>query len=127
MLSLVFGVRVLKVQSLYGATQWRNPRLASFVSIGPLQLLTAYTPSHSVVRSLTWKLKLRRFLVEAALISPSTSSDAPPATHMLDVDDEVALIALQRDLEAGIQYAIVGQPPVRGSIVQVPLHRGGLE
>ena len=120
MLSLALGVRVLKVQTLYGATQWRNPRLGSFVSIGPLQLLTAFTPSHTVVRTLTWRLRLRRFLVEAALISTSTSSDAPPATHMLDVDDDAALIALQRDLEAGIPYAIVGQPTVRGSIVQVP-------
>ncbi|MEC8022623.1 MAG: hypothetical protein VX223_01725 [Myxococcota bacterium] len=127
MLSLALGVRILKIQTLYGATQWRNPRLGSFVSIGPLQLLTAYTPSHSVVRTLTWKLRLRRFLVEAALISPSTSSDAPPATHMLDVDDVTALIALQRDLEAGIPYAIVGRPTIRGSIVQVPLHRGALE
>ena len=124
LLSLALGVRILKVQTLYGTTQWRSHRLGTFVGLAPLEVVTAYTPSHSVRRTLTWRLHLRRFLVEAALIKPGTSPTAPPATHVLDVDDENALITLQREIEAGIPYSIVGPPTRRGSIVQVPLHRG---
>jgi hypothetical protein len=124
MLSFALGLRTLRAQQLYGTTQWRSQRLRTFVSMGPLELVTAYTPGHSVKRTLTWRLKLRRFLTEAAVLKPGTSPAAPPATHMLEVDDEMALIALQKELEAGICYQIVGPPVTRGSIVQVPLHRG---
>lgn len=125
-LSFALGVRVLRVKTLYGATQWRDSRLTTFVSNGPLEVVTAYTPAHSMRRTLTWRLHLRRFLTEAAVIKPGTSPAAPPGTHLLDVDDDAALLALQREIEAGIEYQIVGPPTHRGSIVQVPLHRGGL-
>lgn len=124
MLSLALGVRILKAKALFGATQWRSPKLSTFVSMGPLELVTAYTPSHSMRRTVTWRLKLDRFLTEAAIIKPGTSPAAPPATHVLDVDDEAALIALQREIEAGIKYQIVGPPQTHGSYVTVPLHRG---
>ncbi len=123
MLSFALGVRLLKVQTLYGTTQWRSGRLRKFVSMGPLELITAYTPAHSMRRTLTWRLRQRRFLTEAAIIKPGTSPAAAPATHMLDVDDEDALIALQKEIEAGAEYEIVGPTTKRGSIVQVPLHR----
>lgn len=126
MLSLALGVRIIRARTLYGTTQWRSERLRTFASFGPLQLVTAYTPAHSVRRTMTWRLKLRRFLVEAAVIKPGTSPAAPPATHMLDVDDTDALIALQRDIEAGTQCSIVGPPVIHGSIVQVPLRKGNL-
>ena len=127
LLSVALGLRVLRAQTVYGTLQWRSDRISTFTGIGPLELVTAYTPAHSFRRSLTFRLRLKRFLVEASLIKPGTSPAAPPATHMLDVDDEPALIALQGDLESGIPYAIVGAPETRGSIVQVPLRRGALE
>ena len=123
LLSLALGVRVVKARTLYGTTQWRSERLNKFVGMGPLELVTAWTPSHSMRRTVTWRLRLRRFLTEAALIKPGTSPAAPPATHMLEVDDDDALQALQHELEAGVHYAMVGPPLSRGSIVQVPLHR----
>ncbi len=125
-LSLTYGLRVLQARTLYGTAQWRSERLSVFVSLGPLSLLTAYTPAHSVKRTLTWRLELERYGLEAALLKPGTSPSAPPATHMLDVDDEDALISLQKEIESGVPYAIVGPPTTRGSIVQVPLCRGGL-
>jgi hypothetical protein len=127
LLSVALGLRVLRAEALYGTLQWRSDRISTYTGIGPLELVTAYTPTHSFRRSLTFRLRLRRLLIEAALMKPGTSPAAPPATHMLDVDDEPALIALQRELEAGIRYAIVGAPETRGSIVQLPLRRGAIE
>jgi hypothetical protein len=123
MLSLALGVRTLQAKTLYGTAQWRSNKIENFVSMGPLDVITAWTPSHSDRRTLTWRLQLERFLTEAAIIKPGTSPAAPPATHMLDVDDNNALKALQREIEAGVRYQIVGPPTTRGSIVQVPLHR----
>lgn len=124
LLSMAFGVRILPARILYGTSQWRSERLGSYVSFGPLEVVTAYTPAHSVRRTLTWRLHLQQFGVESALMKPGgVSPSAPPATHMLDVDDEEALIALQRDIERGVRVAIVGPPSTRGSIVQVPLRR----
>jgi hypothetical protein len=123
MLTLCLGVRVFRMKRLYGGTQWRSTRLSEFVSLGPLEVITAYTPNHSVPKTLTWRLELKRPLIEAALISDGASVAALPATHMLDVDDEDALKRMQSDIEAGIRYHIVGQPTTRGSIVQVPVRR----
>ena len=123
LLTLCLGIRVFRAKRLYGATQWRSSRLGKFVGLGPLELLTAFTPSHSVAKTVTWRLDVQRALIEAALIHDGASVAAPPATHMLDVDDEEALKRVQADLENGKRYTIVGQPMTRGSIVQVPLRR----
>jgi len=122
-LSLGLGLRMLKVETLYGTIQWRSDRMSRFTRLGPLEVITAYTPAHSMKRTLTWRLPIRRNQVEAALSSPGVSPASPPATHMLDVDDVDALLAMQEELEAGIGYSIVGPPIRRGSIVQVPLCR----
>jgi hypothetical protein len=124
LLSMTLGLRLLKAETLYGTVQWRSDRVGTYVGVGPLELVTAYTPAHSFRRSLTFRLRLRRFLIEAALVKPGTSPGAPPATHMLDVDDEDALIGIQREIEGGVPYSIVGPPETRGSIVQIPLRRG---
>jgi hypothetical protein len=123
MLSLCLGVCVLQARNLYGTTQWRSHRLNSFIGMGPLDLVTAYTPNHSVRRTMTWRLELKRALVEAALINPGAPIAAPPATHMLDVDDDNRLIAVQREIESGTRYRIVGPATTRGSIVQCPVRR----
>ncbi len=124
LLSMTLGLRLLKAETLYGTVQWRSDRVGTYVGVGPLELVTAFTPAHSFRRSLTFRLRLRRFLIEAALVKPGTSPGAPPATHMLDVDDEDALIRIQREIEAGVPFSIVGPPETRGSIVQIPLRRG---
>ena len=123
LLTLCLGVRVFRMQRLYGATQWRSSRLGMYVGLGPLEIITAYTHNHSVKKSVTWRLDIQRALVEAALINDGTSIAAQPATHMIDVDDIDALKHIQDEIESGIKYYIVGQPSTRGSIVQVPVRR----
>ena len=123
LLTLCLGVRVFRMKRLYGGTQWRSRRLSMYTRLGPLDILTAYTPNHSVPETLTWRLNLRRPLIEAALISDGASVAALPATHMLDIDDVEALKRMQQEIEEGVQYQIVGPPNIRGSIVQVPVRR----
>ena len=124
MLSICLGVRVLKARNLYGTTQWRSHRLNTLTAMGPLDLVTAYTPNHSVRRTFTWRMAIKRPLIEAALLNTGVSAAAPPATHMLDVDDDAALIAIQREIEAGARVQIVGPTVVRGSLVQCPIRKG---
>ncbi len=123
LLTICLGVRVFRMQRLYGATQWRSSRLGMYVGLGPLEIITAYTHNHSVKKSVTWRLDIQRALVEAALINDGASVAAQPATHMIDVDDIEALKRIQTEIESGVKYHIVGQPSTRGSIVQVPVRR----
>lgn len=123
LLTLCLGVRVFRMKRLYGGTQWRSSRLSMYTRLGPLEVLTAYTPNHSVRETLTWRLDIHRPLVEAALISDGASVAALPATHMLDIDDAEALKHMQKEIESGVRYQIVGPPMIRGSIVQVPVRR----
>jgi hypothetical protein len=126
MLSICLGTRVLKVRNLYGTTQWRSHRLDTLTALGPLDLATAYTPNHSVRRTFTWRLAIERPLIEAALLSSGVSAAARPATHILDVDDDDALISLQHEIEAGVRVQIVGPTLVRGSLVQCPIRKEAL-
>ena len=112
-LTFALGVRVQKIHELYGTDQWRSDRIAALVGFGPLEVVTAYTPAHSMVRTLPWRLRLRRLRVEAALL------------QFLDVDDDAALIRVQREIEAGVQYVVAGPPVVRGSTYQLPVTRKG--
>lgn len=123
LLTICLGVRVFRMETLYGATQWRSSRLGIYVGLGPLEIITAYTYNHSVKKSVTWRLNIQRPLIEAALINDGASVAALPATHMLDVDDIDALKRVQAEIESGIKYYIVGRPTTRGSIVQVPVRR----
>ena len=123
LLTLCLAVRVFRMQRLYGASQWRSSRLNMYVSLGPLEILTAYTYNHSVQKTVTWCLDIQRPLVEAALINDGASTIAPPATHMIDVDDVEQLKFIQKEIEQGVKYHIVGSPLIRGSIVQVPVRR----
>ena len=123
LLTVCLGVRVFRMEKLYGATQWRSSRLGIYIGLGPLEIVTAYTYNHSVKKSVTWRLDVQRSLVEAALINDGASVAALPATHMLDVDDVEALKHIQAEIEEGIKYHIVGKPTTRGSIVQVPVRR----
>ena len=78
LLTLCLGVRTLRIKRLYGGTQWRSSRLRMYVSLGPLEVLTAYTPNHSVPETVTWRLDIQRPLIEAALINDGASVAALP-------------------------------------------------
>ena len=122
-LTLALGLRVFPIQTLYGTTQWRSPKLKVYADLGPLALVTAYTPAHSLPRTLSFRLQLRDVHHNTLLASPRVHPAAPPPNTLLDVDDVAALRQLQRDIEAGWRVYVVGHTIEHGAHVRVPLHR----
>jgi len=126
-LTLALGLRVFPIEELYGITQWRSPRLEPYADLGPLELVTAYTPAHSMPRTLSFRLNIGELNLNALLQSPRLHPAVPPANALIDVDDADALRALQRDIEAGQRVYIAGHPVDHGPYVRVPLYRAPLE
>lgn len=121
-LTLALGLKVFPIETLYGTTQWRSPKLAPYADLGPLELITAYTPAHSMPRTLSFRLKLKDIHHSSLLVSPRVHPDAPPPNALLDVDDVGALKALQQKIEDGQRVLVVGHPIEHGAHVRVPLY-----
>jgi hypothetical protein len=119
-LTQVVGLSALPARAVYATTQWRSPNLALHTALCPLDLVTAYTPAHSIPATLTFRADLTTARLRRALRG---APRAPRTERWLDVDDERALAALQAEIEAGERWCIAGAPVLRGSEVRVPLSR----
>jgi len=123
LLTIALGLRVFPIRTLYGATQWRGAKLATYVDLGPLDVVTAYTPAHSLPRTMCFRAEIREESLQSLLMGPRVHPMSPPANYLLDVDDLDALKSVQRELETGRRYQIVAAPSVHGAWVQVPMRR----
>lgn len=123
--TFALGLHVFPIDELYGISQWRSPKLDTYVDLTPLQLLTAYTPAHSLPRTLSFRIEKKTMHLSTLLASPRVHPAARAPNRLLDVDDGAALLSLQRELEAGERVQIVGHAIEHGSRVLVPLHVEG--
>ena len=120
LMTLLLGLKVLPVRELYATTQWRSPTLPIHTQFGPLELLTAYTPAHSLPATLTFRFGVDDNRVAQALLgAPALATD----TILLDADDASAMRRLQAEIEGGARYQVVGRPIVSGALTLVPLAR----
>lgn len=126
-LTLYLGLQVFPIEELWGTTQWRSPKLETYTDLGPLELVTAYTPAHSMPRTLSFRLHPNQTHLQAVLASPRAHPGAPPPNALLDVDDVAALQELQREIEAGHRVLVVGHALTHGTFVRVPLYRSRLD
>ncbi len=124
-LTLALGLRLFPIRTLYGTTQWRSHKLSTYVDLGPVELVTAYTPAHSLPRTLSFRIDVEQLHLETLLVAPRVHPSAAPPNAWLNPDDVDALTALQRDLEGGERVLLVGRPQYYGAQVRIPLHRGG--
>lgn len=122
-LTLALGLRIFPIQTLYGTTQWRSHKLTTYVDLGPVELVTAYTPAHSLPRTFSFRIAIEDVHLETLLASPRVHPTAPPPNAWLDPDDRDALIRLQHEIEAGAKVHLVGQPQHYGSAIRIPIHR----
>jgi hypothetical protein len=100
------GLVRLSVSRLCVTLPWGSPLIARFLAYGPLTLMSAWTPAHDEARSVTFSL----------------ASDAPPvamdgAEIRIDPADDVALVALQREIEAGARAQIRARHDADGHLL----------
>lgn len=118
-LTLCAGTKALGIAQIVGVTQWRSPHLGLFAGLGPCRLLTAWTPAHDNPSTVTFAVQTddaaRERLLQGVLVGPDGIH------RYMDADDSEAMQRLQREIEAGLEVAVVGPAESRGSETRVPL------
>ena len=103
--ALDVAVTTLGARRVIGTTAWSARDLAVHASLGPLEVLTAWTPAHTDPATLTYRVDI------------GTAPGVSPTTHVASGDHE-ALRRLQASIESGCRYRVVGPP---GDDGRVPL------
>ncbi|MFO0760350.1 MAG: hypothetical protein U0359_27965 [Byssovorax sp.] len=109
-LTKAVALKVLGATAQVGMTQWDSRALHVHTRMGPLDLLTAWTPAHATPASLTY----RAHLDDAALLhlagDPAGSVERPQPELWIDSDDHAAMQALQERIEGGERFRLVAAP-----------------
>lgn len=122
-LTMVLGIKAFQMRQLYGTTQWRGRKLRAASRLGPLEVVTAWTPAHSLVKTLTFRTLVTDDNLRALLVGGSQHPASPLATHILDVDNVEMLRHIQGEVEDDVRWLIVGSPTRTGAYWQVPMRR----
>jgi hypothetical protein len=109
-LTKALALKVFGASAQIGVTQWSSPALHVHARLGPLELLTAWTPAHSEPASLTYRAAVDDQALRSLARDPSGSVERPPADAWIDSADHAALRALQDRIEGGERLRVVGPP-----------------
>ncbi len=117
------ALKAYRVERFVGATQWLSKALFIHTKFGPLDLLTTYTPAHSTSETLTYAFDVTDASLRAAAGEPGSALSFPEPTEQLDATDVAAMKRIQRELESGAKWELVGPPAYQGQVIRHPLRR----
>lgn len=115
------ALAAFRVERFYGATQWLSNALHIHTRFGPLDLYTAYTPAHSVAETLTYGFAVSADKLRYAAGDPDVTLAFPEPDIALDARDVEGMRALQRRIESGERFRLVGPPSTRAQDVVHPI------
>ena len=104
------GLKVFRAKTQVGATQWNSFALRVHVRLGPLALLTAWTPAHSEPWTLTYRVELTEPGLRNLARDTSVKLPTSPIDEWLDSDDHERMQKMQADIETGARIWVVGPP-----------------
>lgn len=124
-LTKAVGLKVFRAVAQVGATQWDSPALKIHTRLGPLALLTAWTPAHSEPWSLTYRVELS----DAGLRHLARDADGripqPYINGWIRSDDHDEMRRLQAEIEGGAAISVADRPQAgEGGGVRIPLSFG---
>lgn len=126
-LTKAVGLAVYRAEHQIGVTQWNSLALAVHTRLGPLELLTAWTPAHSEPWSLTYRARITEAALRNLAREPGATVSRPEPTRWIDSEDHAAMRALQDEIEAGARYVVAGRPEVLAAEhLRVPVAPAGL-
>ena len=110
-LTKAMGLKCYRAEQCFGATQWTSRATNVHCRFGPLDLLTAYTPAHSFPATLSYHFPVDDTCLRAAMGDPEAEAQLvrPEPTLYLSADNAKGMQHLQREIEAGERFKIVGQ------------------
>jgi hypothetical protein len=103
-LSKAFGLWYANITTCCGMTQWRGHAIKLHSRYGDFEVLTAYTPSHTVPETLTYRVKIEmgdwdRFFTDEK--HERFLDQYEPVGWRLDRRQDSSLVAMQERIEAG--------------------------
>lgn len=103
-LTKAFGLWYGNIETCCGMTQWRSPALKLHSHYGDIEIITAWTPSHTYAQTLTYRLKVNvpeweRFFTEHQ--APRFYEQYRPVGWKLNRASDSSLQEFQRRIEAG--------------------------
>lgn len=124
-LTKAFGLWYANVQYLCGFTQWARPAMRLHTHYGDFEVLTAYTPSHSYARTVTYRMvtdpkEWKRFFSRER--APDFDSKYEYAGFMVNPVDDESLKSFQRRLEAGESRYFLNAAEIRTQALDSALH-----
>lgn len=109
-LTKAIGLAVYRATAQIGATQWASRALHVHARMGPLALISAWTPSHADPATLTYRATLDLPTLRHLADDPRGRIDHLEPTAWIDSEDTEAMKSLQRRIESGERFSIVGAP-----------------
>lgn len=104
-LTKAFGVKLARVTKQYGATQWDSSSLNIHLSLGPMNLLCAYTPAHTHLHTFAYRIDSNDEDLTRPL-RPGFRHPTDGGDRHLDAGDDPAILALHEDIEAGAKWQL---------------------
>lgn len=117
------ALAALRARRFVGATQWTSAALFIHTKFGPLELETAWTPAHSIAETLTYAFDVTELSLRAAAGDPTALLARPAPDIYLSADDHAAMIELQRAIEAGERFMLVGPSGLHAGQRRHPIKR----
>lgn len=118
-----FALAALRAERFVGATQWTSAALFIHTKFGPLELETAWTPAHSIAETLTYAFDVSELSLRAAAGDPGATLPRPAPDFHLDAADRAAMLELQRAIESGERYLLVGPSELSDGQRRHPIKR----
>ncbi len=123
-LTKVLGVGVTQAKRQYGATQWDSSSISLHLRLGPMEVLSAYTPAHTHPETLSYLIQVDDQTLAAA-ISPRKHSEDLSGDRIIEAGDSQAIRDLHDEIESGIRWQMVraekrADGPQRLHLVRLP-------
>ena len=121
------GLKAYRVEQCYGATQWQSMALTVHIRFGALDLLTAYTPLHTFSDTLTYRFPVTDNCLKAAMgdieALARLEKQKPTANIFLADNNQEGMKELQKEIEGGKKFKIVGKALRIGKSGVIPIRR----
>jgi len=106
LMTKTLAVKLTRGTKQYGATQWSSGSIGLHLRLGPMEVLSAYTPAHTHAETFAYLIE-----VDDAQLTGSLMSGWQPehidGERVLAADDHAGIRALHHELEAGARWQLV--------------------
>ena len=118
------ALKCYRVERFVGATQWTSKALYIHTKFGALDLLTTYTPAHSIHETLTYAFDVSDDALRAAFGDPAVTLTRPDADMFLASDDVATMKTMQASLEDGERFVLCGAATESHGVFRHPIASG---